>query len=217
MEDREKIKDLLCLTQPVIQEVSYFKNYKPDHITKYILSNKQKGKINNNNNNTTTCNTNTNNTNNNNNVNNNNNINTFKNNQNKNDSNLLNMKKNKKFEFKNQKNNNNIVRNILFPNQNHENSNLRIGSLETKIEEMKKLFNEKNETLLNERLVMEKEFMKQRERDERIIKKLQGELQNCQLQLSQLNKDYFEKNNYFKNCPTFIMISIHVKNQTCYP
>ncbi len=40
LEDRRKIRDLLSLTQPVAQEVTYFKDCRPDQLTKHVMLNR---------------------------------------------------------------------------------------------------------------------------------------------------------------------------------
>ncbi|KAL9655027.1 hypothetical protein ABK040_008810 [Willaertia magna] len=184
MEDRKKIRDLLALTQPVNQEITYFKDCRPDQMTRYALNTKT---------NKIQCNS----------------INSSINNREDRDEICIEdyvrgvespgkiQTNDPKLTRTRVKSNNptstpsRILRTIFMPNEKTDTLVLQIESLRAQLQEVKTLSTEKEEALLRERKLLIDEENKRRERDKTSIERLQKELQDYQKKLSTANREYF--------------------------
>lgn len=186
MEDRKKIRDLLALTQPVTQEVTYFKDCRPDQITKYVLNTKT-SKVNNNESKKE-------------------NIQNYSNKEtcieeyikSSSDNRAANNTKYQQVKPKVCTNTNfaqqqpsRILRTIIIPNEKTDTLLLQVESLQAKLDEHLKLSREKEESLMKERMIMIEEEEKRRERDKATILKLQRDYEDCHKKLNISNREYF--------------------------
>ncbi|KAF0982591.1 hypothetical protein FDP41_011521 [Naegleria fowleri] len=181
MEDRKKIRDLLALTQPVTQEVTYFKDCRPDQVTKYMLNTKTNKVV----------------------------VSDPKKDNkdicmeeyiksagdSKNSSTKFTKVKPKVCSNNNPQNHqqqpSRILRTIIMPNEKTDTLLLQVESLQARLEEHVKLSKEKEEALLKERQILMEEEEKRRERDRQTIMKLQRDYEEAHKKLQVCNREYF--------------------------
>jgi DNA repair exonuclease SbcCD ATPase subunit len=202
LEDRRKIKDLLQLTRPVTQEVTYFKDCRPDQMTRHVMVTKtakrqhipkpsqhqqhtddgeicmedQISKSSSSVHSVTKG--------------------TQKSGSIRNSINLSSTSNNRRKQTGEQPSR--VLRTVFLPNEKTDALVLQLESLKAQMEEKTRLSTEKEQLLINERKVKIEEEKLRSERDKQTIEQLQTELQRVDNLLSKTTKEYFVVNHNLK-------------------
>ncbi|KAL0484632.1 coiled-coil domain-containing protein [Acrasis kona] len=194
LEDRRKIRDLLSLTQPITQEVTYFKDCRPDQMTKHMIFNKTMKKS----------------------------FAQVPHNRAKtiqpdkrgdeiyieeqissasetSPEPVAAQPKQVKLNIKtptvpNQR----VLRTVFMPNEKTDSLVLQVESLQTHLEEQQKLWQEKEQSLLEERKVRMEEDKLRSDKDREIIEKLQSEIQRVNILHTKTTREYFVLSHNFR-------------------